>query len=269
MRDLVTVIAALAVALPLAASEPFGLPLEGEAALHFLRHAELVEMQDIERGITKPRRAVLSDGERQLKAVFKTVDEERSFQRFERKRAEIGFRDSYKHEIAAYELDRLLGLGLVPPTVARTFNGERGSLQLWIEGVMTEGERIKAGLDPPRPQEWNNQIYTIRLFLQLTYDTDYNNVSNLLVDPEYRIYAIDFSRAFRLHKKLRREESLSRFSRRALGSLRELSFRELDETMRPWLSKAQIRALWKRRERILELADELVAAKGELVVLYP
>ncbi len=270
MGKLVTALAVamLAAAVPAPAAE-FGLPLVGGEAESYLRRAEVVEFEAIERGITKPRRALLDDGTRRLRAVFKTVDEERSFQRFDRQVAEIGFRDTYKHEIAAYQLDRLLGLDLVPPTVARTLDGERGSLQLWVEGVMTEGERIKAGLAPPHPQDWNNQMYTVRLFLQLTYDTDYRNVSNLLVDPEFRVYAIDFSRAFRLNSNLRREESLARFSRRVLAALRALSRQQLDQAMRPWLTKAQVKAVWQRREQILALADRLVAEKGELAVLYP
>ncbi len=37
--------------------------------------------------------------------------------------------DSVQHELAAYHLDRLLGLGLVPATVAREFDGKGGLLQ--------------------------------------------------------------------------------------------------------------------------------------------
>jgi hypothetical protein len=37
--------------------------------------------------------------------------------------------DTVKHELAAYHLDRLLGLGLVPATVAREFDGKQGLLQ--------------------------------------------------------------------------------------------------------------------------------------------
>ena len=78
-------------------------------------------------------------------------------------------------------------------------------------------------LAAPRETRWNNQIYTVRLFEQLVFDTDYRNFHNLLVTPDWKIYKIDFSRAFRRHKRLRREESLKRFSRPVLDSLRTLS----------------------------------------------
>jgi hypothetical protein len=44
-----------------------------------------------------------------------------------------GFWESYKSEIAAYRLDRVRGLDMVPPTVERSVEGESGSLQLWVE----------------------------------------------------------------------------------------------------------------------------------------
>ena len=211
----------LILAVPGTDEEPpaYGMLLEGEEAEAFLRSADVVDMVDIPVGVTEPRKVTLVKGDTTLHAVWKTIDEDQRIEQFDGKAPEIGFRDSYKNEIAAYELDKLLGLGLVPPAVERKIDGEMGSLGLWLEGVMTDTERRKKEIAPPDPQDWNHQMFTIRLFLQLTHDTDYNNVSNLLIDPDFRIYAIDFSRAFRLQKKLRKEESLTRFSRTVVDRL--------------------------------------------------
>jgi len=261
----------LLVAQVAACEEPpaFGLILEGGEAEAFLRIADVVDMERIPVGVTEPQKVTLRKGQQTLNAVWKTIDEEQRIQRLDGRVPEIGFRDSFKHEIAAYELDKLLGLGLVPPTVGREIDGEEGSLQLWLVGVMTDTERRKKNLQPPSPQAWNNQMFTIRLFLQLTHDTDYNNVSNLLIDPEFRIYAIDFSRAFRLHHRLRKEESLTRFSRTVINSLRELDNERVAEKLSPWLSDAQITSLLNRRDRILELVAERIAERGEAAVMYP
>jgi hypothetical protein len=247
----------------------FGLLLEGAEAEEFLRTAEVLEMERIPVGVTEPSKVTLLKGELTLHAVWKTIDEEQRIEQLDGKVPEIGFRDSYKHEIAAYELDKLLGLGLVPPTVGRKIDREKGSLQLWLEGVMTDTERRKKDIQPPNPQAWNNQMFTIRLFLQLTHDTDYNNVSNLLIDPDFRIYAIDFSRAFRLQRKLRKEESLTRFSKTVIDRLRTLDDQMVKDNLGPWLSNGQIKSLLIRRDEILELVDVRIAERSEAAVMFP
>lgn len=250
-------------------AQPFGLPLKGAEAEEFLRTAEVLHMEDIPVGVTNPYKATLKKGDLTLHAAWKTIDTEQRIEQLDGRVPEIGFRDSYKHEIAAYELDKLLGLELVPPTVERKIGGEKGSLQLWVEGVMTDTERRKRKIQPPDPQDWNDQMFTIRLFLQLTHDTDYNNVSNLLVDPDFRIYAIDFSRAFRLQRTLRKEESLSRFSKTVVDRLSTLDEQLVKEKLKPWLTKGQIKSLLIRKDEILKVVKERVAERGEAAVMYP
>ena len=46
-----------------------------------------------------------------------------------------GYYESYRSEIAAYELDKLLGLGMIPPTVERHIKAEVGAAMLWVENV--------------------------------------------------------------------------------------------------------------------------------------
>lgn len=248
----------------------WGLPLEGEAAEEFLRTATVESVKDFKtRAITRPKKVKLSDGERTAFAVFKTIDEREALKHFDDGQVEFQFTDSFEYEIAAYELDKLLGLGLVPPTVRRRINREVGSLSLWVEGAMTEWERLKVkNIHPPNLEEWNRQMHTVRLFLQLIADTDYKNINNLLVTPDWKIYKIDASRAFRNHLELRKEKSLQRFSRSVLASLRALTEDELEERLRKWLTKRQIESLWVRRNLILELADRRVAEEGEDAVLF-
>jgi hypothetical protein len=248
----------------------WGLPIEGAEAEEFLESAEVLSVRAFDtKGITRPRKVELSDGRLTCFAVFKTIDEYEPKKQFADGATELGFSDSYKYEIAAYELDKLLGLGIVPPAVERRIKGDTGSLSLWVEGSMTEWERLKVrDIHPPDTVEWNNQMYTIRLFLQLIYDTDFKNVANLLITPDWKIYKIDSSRAFRTPKKLRREEALDRFSRPILEALRGLTKEKLANQLDRWLTKQQIQALWVRRGLILELADRRIAELGEDAVLF-
>lgn len=244
--------------------------LSGKEAEDFLRTAKVVSVRPLKsKAITRPRKVELSDGTRTCFAVLKTVDVYEPLKRFENGEVELQFTDSFEYEIAAYELDKMLDLGIVPPAVRRRINSEVGALSLWVEGSITEWERIKVQkIHPPDTVAWNNQMYTIRLFLQLIYDTDYTNVNNLLVTPEWKVYKIDSSRAFRNHHELRHEASLDRFSRKVLASLRALDRDQLVEKLKPWLTKRQLEALWVRRGLILELAERRVAEVGEETALF-
>jgi len=245
--------------------------LAGDEVADFLRTAEVVEVVDLKsKGITNPRKATLSDGSRTIDAVFKTVDAFHDKVKLSTGRTVFRLKDSYRHEVAAYELARLLGLDIVPPTAERKIGGRAGSLTVWVYDSMTEWDRARVKMIPPPDLEaWNEQMHVIRLFMQLTWDTDYNNCSNLLIDPNWKIWKIDSSRAFLADKKLRREGTLTRFSRRVLASLEALTREEVDDRLGPWLERHQIAALWARRDRILKLAEKRVAERGEAEVLFP
>jgi hypothetical protein len=246
-----------------------GLPFEGEEAEAFLGAAEIVDKETLGIGVTRSQRVTLSDGERTARAIWKTVDEYEPFKKFADGSHELGFQDSYKNEIAAYELDKLIGLGLVPPVVERRFRRDRGALQLWCEGTVMETERIEQGLKPKDPELWNQQMFKVRLFHNLSYNTDFNNVRNILSDPDSRIYLIDHSRAFRTKKELLAEGDLTRFSSSVLAKLRGLDQKSLKQKLGRWLSKAQIEGLLARRDLILQRAERLIAERGETAVLYP
>jgi len=254
---------------PAVAPVPSGLPLTGAEAERFLATAEVVDLEKYEsKGITHPRRAILSDGGLTLRAVFKDIDTTHDREQLSTGQWLLNLRDSFKHEIAAYRLDQLLGLGLVPPCVERRVEGNIGSLCLWIEGSMTEAERARAKTVPPNVAAYNDQMHDIKLFMQLTWDTDYNNVANILVGPDWKLYKVDSSRAFRQTETLRREEALTRFRRSTLQALESLTRESLDAALGPWLDKRQLEGLWTRRCRLLELARERVADQGEAAVLY-
>ena len=236
----------------------------------FLRLARVIDSEQVEAGVTRPERLTLTDGRRTARAVWKTIDEYAPVKEFfDGRPAEIGFRDSWKHEIAAYRLDRLLGFELVPPVVARTLDGVDGALQLWVEGSITETERRRRALRATDTAAWNRQIHRVRLLRQLTHDTDFNNTGNLLVGEGFRLWAIDHSRAFKTRKKLLAATDLERFPADLLDRLRRLSAAELEAATGEWLTKGQRAAVLARRDQIIERADRLLAERGADRVLLP
>jgi len=234
----------------------------------FLRTADVTDRETVPQGVTRPQRLTLSDGTTTRRALWKTLDENVPIQEFRRGRPELRFKDSYRHEIAAYELDKLLGLRMVPPTVERHLGRQTGCLQLWLEGCITEADRLTRGLHAPDAERWNRQMYEVRLFHQLIDDPDARNVSNLLVDADFNLYVIDSSRAFRYHHELGDAGSLRRFSRRLLERLEALTPQLLEDRLGRWLTGEQTDALLARRDLILALAARRVEDEGPRV-LYP
>lgn len=260
-------LAAILAAVAGSATEP---ALTGKKAEEFLRTAKVTATEEVGAGVTLPKRLTLTDGERTARAVWKTIDEYAPVKDFHDGRpVELGFRDSWKHEVAAYQLDQLLGFGLVPPTVARRIRGLDGAIQLWLEGSMTETERRKKAIETPDAAAWNRQVYTVRLFRQLTHDTDFNNTGNLLVGQDFRLWAIDHSRAFKTRKKLLAEDDLKRFPADHLDSLRRLDMTALENATAGWLTKRQCAALLARRDLILRRADRMLTELGRDAVLLP
>jgi hypothetical protein len=242
-----------------------------DEAVRFLSTAEVegrLEKEFDSLAITDPVRVTLTDGETTARAIFKDEDKFYTSFEFADGRTYTAVKDSYKHEIAAYELDAMLGLSIVPPCVERKIHSNTGSLCLWVENAMTASERIKQKIQPPNAVDWNNQMLVIRLFSQLIYDLDYNNIRNLLVDGEFNIHKVDSSMAFRKDPKLRKPKSLTRFSRTALEALRELEDDAAHKRLAPWLDDEQIETLLARRDAIIALADRHISELGEEAVLY-
>jgi hypothetical protein len=250
-------------------SDRAGEPLAKSRAEDLLRSGEVVETGRIPVGVSRPRWLIVTDGTRTARAVWKTIDAFEPLQRLARGKPMMSFQDSYKNEIASYELDKLLGLGLVPPTVERRIDGEVGALQLWVEDTTTEWKRLEEDIHPSDIRRWNEQMYTVRLFHQLIADSDYNNGRNLLVDSDFNLYMVDSSRAFGPDRKLRRPGSLNRFSSQLLRRLQGLDEELLESRLGRWLSQRRIRALLVRRDLILDRARVLVEEQGEDAVLFP
>ena len=245
-----------------------GLPLTGPQAETFLREAKVRNREDIGIGVTKPQKLTLSDGTTTCPAAWKTVDIYRpGITRLAEGELEANFRDSYKFEIAAYELDKLLGLGLVPPTVERRVRGQVGSLQLWIHGTFSEWDRRQDNLKLSSPRAYVEGMLSVRLFHQRTHNIDYRNARNILIGRDH-VWAIDHSRAFRNDEELIGEIELERFSRPALEALRALTMAAMREHVGKWLSKRQLEAILARRDLIVERADTLITERGEDVVLF-
>jgi hypothetical protein len=242
--------------------------LTDEEKKNFLLTAKIIKSKQSSKGITRPYTLTLSDGKITHDAGFQSVDIFSSEERFDNGTTELNFRDTYHYNIAAYELAKLLGLeSMMPVTVERKYKGKSGALSWWLNVKMDEGERIKRGIHSPDAEAWNRQMYRKRVFAELVYDVD-PNLTNVLIGENWELYMIDFTRAFRLHENLAHPKDLVRCDRQLLEKLRQLDAAEVERVTKPHLEKARIKALMKRRDKIVDLFEQLVKEKGEEAILY-
>ncbi len=221
----------------------------------FLNTARVVSVETTHKGVTNPRKVALEDDQIAHLAVFKPI----------RRGRQGGFWESYQAEVAAYELDKLLGLDMVPPTVVRKIDGKTGSLQLGIPNCRTY---IEVQGRTPHDPSWSHQLSRMKLFDELISNPDRHG-KNFLVGTDWDIVLIDHSRAFRSTKKLDKEKLPIQFDRRLVEKLRTLVADELKERFGEWMFGNQIDGLLARRDRLLDYLDELISQKGEAQVLFP
>jgi hypothetical protein len=241
--------------------------LTKEQMKHFLLTAKVVNSRDAKKGVTNTKRLTLSDGTLMHDASFQAIDEHKATMQFATG-TELNFVDSYKNNIAAYELAELLGIeDMIPVYVERKWKGQVGSLSWWLPVKMDEVERHRQKLTAPDADAWNSQMYKIRVFDQLVADADIN-LTNLLIGEDWKIWRIDFTRAFRLNKELKSPEDLVRCDRHLLEKLKSLDGNQLTEKLSVYLNKEQVKAVMARRDKIVAVFQNLIAGKGERYVLY-
>ena len=233
----------------------------------FLRTAKVGGFRGTAKGVTAPHRARLDDGQWQHDAAIQTVDESKILFQPVSGPAEMNFRDYWGYNVAGYELAKLLGLNMVPPYVARNVGGTSGSLSWWVTTMVDEADRRRQDLKPPDVDAWNQEMWAIRVFNQLIYNTD-DNLTNFLIPPDWHLWMIDFTRAFRIHKKLRNAENLTHADRRLLAKMRELNKPMLQQHLRPYLKNNEIDALLARRDIIVRFFEDKAAREGEAAVYY-
>src|SRR5260370_31692711 len=108
----------------------------------------------------------------------------------------------------------------------------------------------------------------IRVFDQLVDDTD-ANLTNVLIGEDWKIWRIDFTRAFRSQKDLKDPQAnLVRCDRQLLEKLQTLHAKEVAEKTKQYLDKDDAKAAMARRDKIVEHFQKLHAETGQSAVLY-
>jgi len=233
-----------------------------EEILDFLENAPIVKTKKLSDGINKPLKIKLERDGIVADAIFRSVDVEREETMKGGHPGNRHFRDSYVFEVAAFELDQLLGLGRVPPAVLRRVEGRRGSVQLWVEKAMTEAHRLENKIAPAEISSWQLQRQIMIFFDNLIYNFD-RNPGNMLLGEDGKLWFVDHTRSFKQVPMLPETEKLAAVERGLYERLEALEPAEIRERLSPYLGGLEISALLERRELLIKHVEKLAAGRGE------
>jgi len=219
----------------------------------FLATAEIVATEEVGTGVTKPLRVTLERDGISVRALYKGVSTPISGNS-QRRRQLIEKSDRYQHEVAAYKLDRLLDLNLVPVTVERSVNGNPGALQFWVNDMISLLEKNEQNVRADGYCPINPQYNLMYVFDSLILNTDRTQQNVTFTRDDWMLVLIDHSRAFRLSRKLPADFSNfpiqvgDEMARR----LERLDQETLTTALGEYLDREQIRALLARRDDLLK-----------------
>ena len=181
--------------------------------------------------------------------------------------------DSYKYGIAAYEMDKLLDLDLVPAVVEREIDRKKGSLQIFITGALRESERRLKNIEPPDPEKFKNTLENLSVFENLTYSPSFCGERELgdilIMDKEdWKVWRVDFSEAFDISPELIPGCEITCCSKKLYQRLINLDDKVIKAKLKHYLNDEEISKLLKRKKLIIEKIKQLIAEKGEKSVLF-
>jgi len=240
----------------LASGQPSARSIDWPVLEDILETGEVVAIEDMGTGANKPMKVTLRKNGRTIDAVWKPI---------KRGPREWAW-ESYQAEVAAYELDKMLGLQMVPPTVEKEIRGLKGSLQLWVEGCRSFQD---ARDEAPGGVEWNRTMSRMKVFDNLISNSARSD-KDFLVDSEWNVVLIDHSQAFLSNMDLsaKPDQVPEMFDKRLMERLRSLQSDILSMRFARLLLDPQVRAILGRRDALLRLMEKLVAEKGESAVLF-
>jgi hypothetical protein len=240
----------------------------------FLKTADIVKSELIGEGVTKPWKLLLKKGAIEKKAAWKNPEEKHG-----------DFVDSWKYEIAAYRLDKFIGLNMVPVTIEREFKGKKGALSLWADSKYSLLDIMENKIRIPdwALKQTDDTKYITRFWDNLIANDD-RTQENVRYTEDWRTILIDHSRAFRSSKEnkeklmfgangIKRKDDggpylIQRVPRALFEKIKALDLAGLKQVVGPYLTDQEVEAIIARKPLLIKEIGEMIKKNGEKNVLY-
>jgi hypothetical protein len=237
----------------------------------FLQTAEITSFhrQKSREAVTEPWELTLEKDGIKKQALWKDIEGRKK-----------GYMESWKWEIAAYRLDKYLGLNMVPPTVEKRFRGNIGSCQLWVDYWIKAKAKNEQKIKVPSYKVfyYNRATYFRWAFDNLIANEDRHS-GNIFITKDWRIILPDHSRTFRTSKKFTKKliytekhkegpKVMKEIPRAFVEKLKAMNFEAIKDVVGEYLTDKEINALLVRRDLMIEEINKRIKELGEDKVLY-
>ena len=157
-------------------------------------------------------------------------------------------------ELAAYRLDRMLGLDMVPVTVRREIAGLQGTLQFVPAATLSERQRVADGKGGRAPCSLGRQRSAMYVYDALIHNTARTPLSMLYSPDDWQLVLVDHENSF--STKTDRPTYLKNveliIGDQWRNALLELNDEKLRKNLGDVLDKRRLAALGKRRDALIE-----------------
>lgn len=227
--------------------------LDRESIEKFLKKAKDVSIEKGRGRRTESWVVELDDGKIQGRGFFKLTNRDWS---------SPSGGDSYKYVLAGYELNKMLDLNLVPPTIERKIDRKKGSLMLFLESTISEEERRQKNLVPPDPVSFNKTLADIVIFEHLIFFPSLctqRDLRNILIQTEknWKVWMVDLSDAFAPATRLITGCEITDCSDNLFQKMENLDRGGIRARLGQFLSDEEISALLARKDLLIKKVKEL------------
>lgn len=224
----------------------------------FLEKAEIKKRSTLDASLVEGLQALILEleaKEMKLRALYGNNEETAQQAAAQGRKA----RRMYQNQVAAYRLDRMIGLNMVPVTVLRKVDGKKGAVQIWVQGGRGRDQIADAEI-PTLDEEFRPLIARARAFnaligLEAKDRLEFGKVVLPTIPP--RVVVLDNAISFTDDSEIAslRDEGCGPVGAVFLRSLGTLEAKAMKKTLGDLLSKGQIVAVLQRRDKILQLCE--------------